>query len=45
MKTISDIIIIKGLISKKQGIDPTQYFKKTLSLNPDFEPAKQELKI
>ena len=35
----------QGLIAKKQGIDPTSYFKKTLSLNPDFEPAKKELNI
>lgn len=35
----------QGLLAKKQGEDGVYYFKKSLSLNPDYEPAKEELKI
>ena len=35
----------QGLLAKKQGQDGIYYFKKSLSLNPDYEPAKEELKI
>lgn len=35
----------QGLLMKKQGQDGVYYFKKSLSLNPDYEPAKEELKI
>ena len=35
----------QGLLVKKQGQDGAYYFKKSLSLNPDYEPAKEELKI
>lgn len=35
----------QGLLAKKQGIDASQYFKKTLIINPDFQPAKKELNI
>jgi tetratricopeptide (TPR) repeat protein len=35
----------QGLLAKKQGEDGVYYFKKSLSLNPDYQPAKEELKI
>lgn len=35
----------QGLLVKKQGQDGASYFKKSLRLNPDYEPAKEELKI
>lgn len=35
----------QGVLAKKQGQDSAYYFKKSLSLNPDYEPAKEELKI
>lgn len=35
----------QGLLTKQLGQDAAYYFKKSLSLNPDYEPAKEELKI
>ena len=35
----------QGLIAKKQGVDSTSYFKKSLLLNPNFELAQKELGI
>ncbi len=35
----------QGMLAKKQGQDGTYYFQKSLSINPDYEPAKEELKI
>lgn len=35
----------QGLLVKNQGQDGSYYFKKSLSLNPDYIPAKEELKI
>ena len=35
----------QGLIAKKQGLDSAQYFKKSLLINPNFQPAKEELNI
>lgn len=35
----------QGLLAKKQGSDGTEYFKKSLSINPDYQPAKEELNI
>ena len=35
----------QGLIAKKQGVDSTSYFKKSLSINPNFELAQKELGI
>ncbi|MFI3299922.1 MAG: tetratricopeptide repeat protein [Candidatus Gastranaerophilales bacterium] len=37
----------QGLLYKKQGMqaDATQSFKRSLILNPDYEPTKKELKI
>ncbi len=37
----------QGLLAKNQGMkqDAQNYFKKSLHLNPDYEPAKEELKI
>lgn len=35
----------KGLLEKNQGLDGTAYFKKSLILNPDFQPAKEELNL
>ena len=35
----------QGLIAKKQGLDSAYYFKKSLLINPDFKPAKEELNI
>ena len=37
----------QGLIAKNQGMkqDAVQYFKKSLSLNPDYQPAKEELSL
>ena len=34
-----------GLLAKKQGQDGTAYFKKSLSLNPDWELPKKELNL
>lgn len=37
----------QGLLAKNQGMeqDALKYFKKSLLLNPDFAPAKEELKL
>lgn len=35
----------QGILAKKQGLDGKSYFEKTLKLNPDYLPAKEELKI
>lgn len=35
----------QGLLAKKQGQDSVYYFQKSLNLNPDYQPAKEELKI
>ena len=35
----------QGLLAKKQGLDSSAYFKKSLILNPEYQPAKEELKI
>lgn len=35
----------QGLLAKKQGQDGVYYFQKSLNLNPDYQPAKEELKI
>ncbi len=35
----------QGLIAKKQGVESTLYFKKSLSINPNFELAQKELGI
>ena len=35
----------QGLLAKQQGQDGVYYFKKSLILNPDYQPAKEELKI
>ncbi len=37
----------QGLIAKNQGMkqDAVQYFKKSLKLNPDYQPAKEELSL
>ncbi len=37
----------QGLIAKSQGMsnDAVQYFKKSLRLNPDYQPAKEELSL
>ncbi len=35
----------QGMLAKKQGLDGVPYFKKSLILNPDYLPAKEELKI
>ena len=35
----------QGILAKKQGLDGTSYFKKSLDLNPDYKLAKEELKI
>ena len=37
----------QGLLSKNQGMenDALKYFKKSLLLNPDYAPAKEELKL
>ncbi len=37
----------QGLIAKNQGMkqDALQYFKKSLVLNPDYQPAKEELNL
>lgn len=35
----------QGLLAKKQGLDSKAYFEKSLQLNPDYQPAKEELKI
>ncbi len=35
----------QGLLAKNQGQDGTEFFKKSYSLNPDYEPAKKELKL
>ena len=35
----------QGLLVKNQGADAADYFKKSLNLNPDFEPAKKELNL
>ena len=37
----------QGLLCKAQGLSQDAYFnfKKTLTLNPDFKPAKEELSI
>ena len=35
----------QGLLAKKQGNDGTEYFKKSLSINPEYQPAKEELNI
>ena len=35
----------QGMLAKKQGQDGAFYFKKSLLLNPDYEPAKKELEI
>lgn len=34
-----------GILAKKQGLDGTAYFEKSLKLNPEYQPAKKELKI
>lgn len=35
----------QGLLAKKQGRDGSDYFKKSLTINPDYQPAKEELEI
>ena len=35
----------QGLLAKKQGLDGSSYFEKSLHLNPDYQPAKEELNI
>lgn len=35
----------QGMLAKKQGLDGSAYFKKSLIMNPDYQPAKEELKI
>lgn len=35
----------QGLIAKKQGLDSSSYFKKSVLINPNFQPAKEELDI
>lgn len=35
----------QGLLVKNLGQDGTIYFKKSLSLNPDYQPAKEELEL
>lgn len=35
----------QGLLAKTQGQDGSLYFKKALTLNPDYQPAKEELKL
>lgn len=35
----------QGLLAKKQGQESAHYFQKALSLNPDYQPAKEELRI
>jgi tetratricopeptide (TPR) repeat protein len=35
----------QGLLAKKQGEDGTSYFEKSLLLNPNYQPAKEELNI
>ena len=35
----------QGILVKRQGQDGSYYFKKSLSLNPDYEPVKKELEI
>ena len=35
----------QGILAKKQGLDASSYFKKSLLINPDYQPAKEELKI
>ncbi len=37
----------QGLIAKNQGMkqDAVQYFKKSLAINPDYQPAKEELSL
>ena len=37
----------QGLIAKNQGMkqDAMQYFKKSLKLNPEYQPAKEELSL
>ena len=37
----------QGLVAKNQGMkqDAVQYFKKSLAINPDYRPAKEELNL
>lgn len=35
----------QGLLTKRQGGDGSEYFKKSLLLNPDYQAAKEELEI
>ena len=35
----------QGLLSKKQGLDGKEFFKKSLRINPNYTPAKEELEI
>ena len=35
----------QGLLAKKQGLNGSKYFEKSLLLNPDYKPAKEELNI
>ena len=35
----------QGLLAKKQGLEASSFFKKSLSLNPNYEPAKEELNL
>lgn len=35
----------QGILAKKQGKNGKEYFEKSLSINPNYQPAKEELKI
>ena len=35
----------QGILAKNQGLDGKQYFEKSLSINPNYTPAKEELRI
>lgn len=35
----------QGLLAKRQGFDGKSYFEKSLMLEPDYKPAKEELNI
>lgn len=35
----------QGVLAKNQGKNGKEYFEKSLSINPNYTPAKEELKI
>ena len=35
----------QGILAKNQGKNGKEYFEKSLSINPDYQPAKEELNI